>query len=250
MKIRSEWVFRLNQECKFSSSCYFVTLTYEKSPLFVCKKDCQDFLKRLRINLSRGFVQNSQRYDSCANSIRYYLISEYGPSTYRPHYHAIIFNLPLDPYPLLNHSWDLGFVQVAEVNPARIAYVTAFHVTKNQVPEMYVPNFSLKSSKPGLGAHYVKSQEVIDFHQIGEKFYTILPGGIKQSLPRYYRSKIFNNHQIKKHAKSAQNHSDYLESVNRLRCDQRGESFYLNQQEAKKQYSENVVKKLTKKSKL
>ena len=90
---RQSWSFRLTKELKTSSSAVFVTLTYEdaKLPLqknddgmltpTVEKRDIQTFLKRLR-----------KKFPS--SGIRYYLTAEYGPKTHRPHYHAIIFNLP------------------------------------------------------------------------------------------------------------------------------------------------------------
>lgn len=52
----------------------------------VSKKDVQNFLKRLRWRISK--IQNITKDES---KIRYYISSEYGPSTLRPHYHGIIF---------------------------------------------------------------------------------------------------------------------------------------------------------------
>lgn len=51
----------------------------------VCKKDVQNFIKRLRFHLSNLNI------DSDEKKVRYYVCSEYGPSTYRPHYHGILF---------------------------------------------------------------------------------------------------------------------------------------------------------------
>lgn len=58
----------------------------EKSRFAVClKKDIQDFIKRLRTNIDRTFdpLQDLR--------VTYFICSEYGPSTFRPHYHGVLF---------------------------------------------------------------------------------------------------------------------------------------------------------------
>ena len=87
----NEWRVRLQIEKEHCDNCYFVTLTYSDDTLpidvftdsfgakhiipYVCKRDCQNFFKRLR-----------KRFEN--SEIRYYLVSEYGPTTLRPHYHS------------------------------------------------------------------------------------------------------------------------------------------------------------------
>ncbi len=116
----SGWRVRLHHEFLSSTTAVFVTLTYDDShlPTVVlpyqervnydgsvfryynpkdfrdgyimsfdkvpchCKRDIQLFLKVLR-----------SRVDT---KIRYFLVSEYCPTSLRPHYHAIIFGLPKD----------------------------------------------------------------------------------------------------------------------------------------------------------
>lgn len=53
-----------------------------------CKKDVQNFLKRLRKLIYKEIISDEK---SETTSIRYYVASEYGPKTFRPHYHGIIF---------------------------------------------------------------------------------------------------------------------------------------------------------------
>lgn len=59
----------------------------------VCSRsDVQKFLKRLRINISREYKKfhpdaKPEEYPT----IRYFIASEYGPQTFRPHYHGILF---------------------------------------------------------------------------------------------------------------------------------------------------------------
>lgn len=93
-----DWATRLMLEALYYDQVYFITLTYNDNFLPVSyygsgltgecvevptlyKRDCQLFMKRLR-----------RRFEDC--QIRFYLIGEYGPTTKRAHYHAIIFGLP------------------------------------------------------------------------------------------------------------------------------------------------------------
>lgn len=50
----------------------------------VCKKDVQNFMKRLRKRISNLNIPQNEK------KIRYYFASEYGPKTYRPHYHGVL----------------------------------------------------------------------------------------------------------------------------------------------------------------
>lgn len=75
------WAVRCHHEAKMHEYNSFITLTYSDEYLpenySVSKREMQLFLKRLRFDLN------------C--KIRYFLGAEYGPQTFRPHYHALIF---------------------------------------------------------------------------------------------------------------------------------------------------------------
>lgn len=94
-----QWANRCLLELEYHDSAYFVTLTYnddhvprsyygdpesgEAQPsLSLAKRDFQLFMKRLR----KAFPDDKIRFFACG---------EYGPSTMRPHYHAILFGLHL-----------------------------------------------------------------------------------------------------------------------------------------------------------
>ena len=51
-----------------------------------CKRDVQNFMKRLR-----KLIDNDLNINEDGKKIRYYISSEYGPQTLRPHYHGIVF---------------------------------------------------------------------------------------------------------------------------------------------------------------
>lgn len=93
-KKANEWVSRAMCETQSSTNVpYFITLTYNDNCIpknGVRKRAAQLFMKRLRINLAR--------YTGEELNIRFFLCSEYGSKTGRPHYHALLWNVPnLDP---------------------------------------------------------------------------------------------------------------------------------------------------------
>lgn len=64
------------------------SIVYDKTNRFaIClKKDVQDFIKRLRVTLQRD-----PRFACFDTRFEYFVCSEYGPKTFRPHYHGILF---------------------------------------------------------------------------------------------------------------------------------------------------------------
>lgn len=180
MDYSRQWANRLMLELEYHDSAYFVTLTYRDADLpthlysdpdtgeafpsySLDKRDCQLFMKRLR-----------KLYPN--DRIRFFLSGEYGPSTHRPHYHAIIFGLHLDDLYFYKKSglgfdylisdkladiWGKGYVVVSEVTWETCAY-TARYVTKKltgDAGEFYTlhniaPPFSLMSRRPGIAAQW------------------------------------------------------------------------------------------------
>lgn len=188
---RSQWSFRLEQELRDSSSAFFITLTYENEHVrigptgypSVCKRDVQLFLKRVR----RSFPKSR---------IRYFVVAEYGPSTFRPHYHAILFGLPFQSidecFGGISPIWGLGNVHVGSVTGNSIGYCAKYCISKSDVPDYLEPVFSLMSRKPGIGSGYIDRNR--DWHDNGydPRFYAIKPGGFKVDLPRFYKDRIFS----------------------------------------------------------
>lgn len=150
-----EWAVRCMLESKYHTPNWFVTLTYDEFNLprkeFICaenglymqvpylvKSDVQKFLKRLRKRL----------YGSQKGELRYFLCGEYGDKTYRPHYHLILYGLPLNDLVLfkslghgaqtifyynskfLSEVWGKGFVVIAAVNQQSCAYTARYALKK------------------------------------------------------------------------------------------------------------------------
>lgn len=138
---RSSWVLRNRYENLNSESSIFVTLTYDDENVPLTKKqeltldyeDVKKFMKRLR----KKFPDSS---------LKYFLCGEYGSHTFRPHYHAIIYNLPLldngkdfvEYYnKILADTWGLGHVTSSVVTDARIGYITKYIIKSDDDRKKY-----------------------------------------------------------------------------------------------------------------
>ncbi len=135
----------------------FVTLTYSDENLprdpethtepCLCKKDVQDYIKRLR-------------HDTPA--FRYYVTGEYGDHTLRPHYHLCFFGLGPETYNSIIGKWTIdntpiGHVHIGEFNRTTANYTVGYTVKK--MTSKYdsrlkgrTPEFGGSSLRPGLGA--------------------------------------------------------------------------------------------------
>lgn len=234
----NDWFVRLKYELQNSSSAFFVTLTYDDdhlpwseveyfvdgdnhyvspdyyaylrslhrdlsyythiSDFFPClsKVDVQLFVKRLRKRL--GY-----------SGIKYFLCSEYGPNTLRPHYHAVFFNLPCDGtarglydlQKLISDCWTNGFVSVAKVNDNRLRYISKYCTAQSYLPSVYYNSpelkpFSLMSK--GLGKCFVEMfpETVRVLREAacnGVPIVTLRVDGFEYAVPRYLASKIYDD---------------------------------------------------------
>lgn len=183
---RNEWFARLMLEGQNSVlPPVFITLTYDDYYLppdgNVSKTDVQKFFKRLRYHLPE-------------DHFRYFVVSEYGPTRHRPHYHAIMFDFPTDKATIdfIGKVWMLGFVSVGIAHDGGLSYCCKY-VGFKSLDYGKAPNFMLSSRRPAIGASYLEVVDNVEFHQrdpINNSYVTI--NGKKFTLPRYLREKIYD----------------------------------------------------------
>lgn len=199
-KIRrvNSWVFRLLEEEKVSSSAFFVTLTYDTSTVPISdngfmtlrKSDFQDYMKRLR-KLCDGYT------------LKYYAVGEYGSIRSRPHYHAIVFNVPEAKF--FADAWSLngssiGNVHVGNVSGDSIAYTMKYidkaqYCSKRYCRDDRAFEFSLMSK--GLGKSYFENPAIVKYHKADlSRLYCTKVGGYKIAMPKYYRANIYSRHEM------------------------------------------------------
>lgn len=174
----SSWTTRLEIHGRMYNYCDFVTLTYSDDFLpenGVCLRDIQCFFKRVR----KFYSKIGSDLD-----LSYILISEYGPETHRPHYHALVYsNIKVD----YDFFWQMGFVTQEPIFPERIAYVLSYHVLKDlNVPAGKNPNFRCMSK--GLGLEGFDKYELVNAKN--NEWTWLLNNSLQVSpLHRYFRKK-------------------------------------------------------------
>ena len=198
---RAEWSLRCSIETNYAKSSFFVTLTY--APGYedgnVNKRDVQLFIKRLRRSLP-------------GINLRYFIASEYGCRTDRPHYHGLFWldhDLSFHDFSVkCENAWHNGFIYVGDVTPADIHYTTSYCITKDEVVDGLCPNFYLMSRNPGIGYQLIKSRVfvpgkngyrkkfVLDSYKL-DSFNTdncyLAQDGFKYAMPRFYRDNIYSD---------------------------------------------------------
>lgn len=182
-----EWADRMCVELQDNPSAVFLTLTYNNLHLplsdhgypTLSKDDLQLFWKRLR----KAFPERR---------IRYFVAGEYGPKTYRPHYHAIVYGLGLsDFHDLLQHGynelrqpyftsakleslWGNGFILFSDVNYKTCAYVARYVMKKHSKSSDFIksrgilPEFNLSSRRPGIGL-----ASAVDYVTSGHTYFSL-----------------------------------------------------------------------------
>ena len=209
---RNEWVFRLKQELKSSRNAYFVTLTYAdnclpRSPTGipqVCKSDVQKFMKRLRKNCDKLIPKDENKKP--LYKVRYYLVAEYGGHSGRPHYHALLFNLPcnstykgdLEATELIYKSWENGAVHVGTVTGASINYCAAYSIAWNyDKKEGRNRPFMLCSRRPAIGIGFLANSHYNKWLVDSDCLSTVDDQGKRVSIPRIYRVKLITTEEAK-----------------------------------------------------
>lgn len=204
-----DWSLRIGHESKLHEQSHFLTLTYTDELMPVSGslnyRDFQLFMKRTRKALGET---------------RFFMCGEYGETTYRPHYHAILFGLKIpdlvryatgtDGSPTftserINALWGKGFVVIGSVTPQSAGYVARYalkKVTGKQAETHYQrvtvdgeiihlqPEFCHMSTRPGIGAAwYQKYHSDVHTHDY------VIRDGSRNRVPRYY-DKLSANHAV------------------------------------------------------
>ncbi len=170
-----QWSVRCIHEKQMHSRSSFVTLTYDDDNLppggTLLLSDWQNFAKKLRRDLG---------------PFRFFMCGEYGDTTGRPHFHALLFGLdwpdqkrhskgkkgdPLFTSKKLDAIWQKGFATIGEVTFESAGYCARYIMKKVTGPRAehhynfqnldgtitkFKPEFTTMSRRPGLGKTWIE----------------------------------------------------------------------------------------------
>lgn len=157
--------------------------------------DCQKFLKRLRFH-------SKDKYNE---EIRFYSVSEYGPRTYRPHWHLLLFfnsdELASVIQKLVSESWSYGRATCDLSRGGSASYVASYVNSNVCLPSLYLQHKEIRArsfhSKGYGNNHVFPTQATI--HEFDKMSSLLLNGEsisingeVKQIYPsRSYKHTVF-----------------------------------------------------------
>lgn len=203
LKYSAEWAARIMWECRRSEHNYFITITYDEEHLPIYEsfkyidQDGQEEIYQndgtwsgtLEPEDMTRFINSLRKYfeRKGIKDIKYFYCGEYGNQVrnsmgFRPHYHMILMNCPLDITQFydtyldnkqkkfhwkskeLDRLWKKGMIDVGEVEFNSAAYVARYCMKKLMLRGYYnkqdyakngkIPEFIRMSRRPGIGMRY------------------------------------------------------------------------------------------------
>lgn len=207
MDRRREWAIRCVHEAQMHEASAFVTLTYDDDHLppggTLNYKHFQGFMHRLR----KAQAKRS------GPKLRFFMCGEYGETTWRPHYHALLFGLEVPDLKnpkrtgashyiyqseWLDALWKRGLTWTGEVTYESAGYCAGYalkKVTGKRAKEYYtktdqetgevfalVAPFARMSLRPGIGAEWHKKYSKTDVTPHDR----VVLDGREMPTPKYY----------------------------------------------------------------
>lgn len=146
-----KWSARLLETLNNSFNNYFLTLTYSDDDLIklfnigdnipeLNPDHLDDFLNRIKVKL-RAAHEKQLRHSGCDTKIahklskypKYYAVGDYGETTFRPHYHVLLFNCVIsheELYQLVYDTFDYGLLHdVRPMLPEHCSYAVKYVAT-------------------------------------------------------------------------------------------------------------------------
>lgn len=201
----AEWATRITHEAQYHQKKCFITLTYAdgtvplnketgKETLF--KRDLQLFIKRLRKEIE-------------PTKIKYFACGEYGKKTMRPHYHIIILGWQPDrstdlvqvgvsrdgrkrySSPTIAEKWTKGNIDVSQVVPGSIFYVSGYLIKKQGVQQLQGRQQPFIVASQGIGLAFALQ------HRQAIRGQNMTAEGRSVSIPKYYIKKLGVDEDVK-----------------------------------------------------
>lgn len=206
---RKVWAGRILLEAYYHPKSVFITLTYNDDNVPIV-----DGTPVLRYEDATRFLERLRFRTRSIQPLRYFLVGEYGETTWRPHYHLVVFGHGVEIEPLVNLAWTeaeehQGFTQVGPLTYDRALYIANYTVKKmTREGDPWLkgrpPEFARMSLKPGIGvpaigwlADALGRQQLMEDGKYtpllkirGDVFSTVRIQGKIFPLGRYLRTKL------------------------------------------------------------
>lgn len=146
----------------------------ERAFAHICIEDIVLYLANCRSQLRHYCKTHNIDYNTYA--FRYFLCAEYGPSTFRPHYHLLVWFEERSEYSVLSEilskSWKAGDVRIDSVTTNGVSnYVASYVNSSAGVPEVLraksVRSRCTFSKFPSVGAIQIDDEEIQEFLREG-----------------------------------------------------------------------------------
>lgn len=234
-----DWALRMVHEADMMQGfAWFLTLTYNDESLpehgSLYPEDFRAFVRRMRRATGKG--------------LKYYGCGEYGETTLRPHYHAVLFgpgfldrvfhttrnNSPVWTSESVAAAWvdsrgrSLGLHELTSLNYQGAAYVAGY--VRKKAREYYDPNqyvrvnpltgelvdvhaeFARMSRRPGIGRSWIRQY----WRDVYPKDYVAM-NGFEFKPPRYYDRWMESEHRSKDPHCRCDEHKEVFQEVRHQR---------------------------------
>lgn len=225
MQNAASWANRMEMELPYHKNAWFLTLTYDDEhvpwsydhELGINKETGEVEIENLTLNYEdmQKFWKRVRRWleyhKRNTGKLMYFQAGEYGGKTHRPHYHAIVYDLPIEQSELKEYKrkkgaiyynvdwitklWGMGHVVIAPAEWKAMAYTARYttkkiygHDSKKYYEELGIlPERCMMSKKPAIGAQYYLDHK----DEIYKKDEIQLKNGKRCKPPRYF-DKLFD----------------------------------------------------------
>lgn len=210
----SAWSHRLMQHERQYSLAFFVTFTYDDENVpytdsgyhTLRRDDMKQCMKNLR---KRSYTK-----------ISYFTVGEYGTERNRPHYHTLLFNCDLCHlvgkkladmamrYPEIYLDgkfkfydvpvWGKGYISIGYVEGASVGYCMKYISKPSKIPVNDKDDREQEKAmmSKGIGSNYLTPQmQSWHLQDLCNRMYCTTQQGVKLSMPRYYKDKIYTEEQ-------------------------------------------------------
>lgn len=233
----AEWATRNILETLDHEHNYFITLTYDDYNLPIPERmEIEQPMEDgtiLKYNIENDgtwiegclipdhiekFIKDIRNYFNYRGiqNIRYFYCGEYGETTHRPHYHILLYGLPMDlsqnysyhidknykehwKNPIIDKFWPYGMHDIANIEWSSAAYVSRYTMKKIfdepksnilYAQEGKIKEYVRMSNRPGIGMKYYKEHS-LDIYKNDEMIMKTVKGNTGSFKPPKSFDKLF-----------------------------------------------------------